>query len=269
MTAWLKCSLDPVQGNDKRNEQYWNDVAESYNGTISSHRIRTMKQVKDRWHKINKLADLFHSAYLKAQRLNTSGFNEEKWVAEAHMWYEIDNANLNLGRFQLMDVWYAVRGEPKWQTYNDGLKRARKRKSSGGDLEEEHEEEEEENMVSIDIPRPIGQKRAKKALHDSKGKHNPTDGDDDVQVLKEAQANRMKALEVQQKLSLERLESAKISHAAAIENKKAKSMEITIQMMETYNCLLKKDLLAMTEEERAEHAAMLKHLKKTLYPELI
>ena len=30
MSAWLKCSLDPVQGNDRRKEQYWNDVVDTY-----------------------------------------------------------------------------------------------------------------------------------------------------------------------------------------------------------------------------------------------
>jgi hypothetical protein len=90
MSAWPKCSLDPIQGADKRNEQYWDQVGKTYNDITSTGRSRNQNQVKDRWHMINKLADLFHSAYLKSQALNTSGFNEEMWVAEAHKWYVTD-----------------------------------------------------------------------------------------------------------------------------------------------------------------------------------
>jgi hypothetical protein len=273
MSAWLKCSLDPIQGADKRNEQYWDQVGKTYNETTPTGRSRNQKQVKDRWHRINKLADLFHSAYLKSQALNTSGFNEEMWVAEAHKWYERDTG---LPRFQLMDVWYSVRSEPKWQTYNQSLKSTRKRKDSNG----EEGGEEEENMTSNEKSRPPGQKAAKRALHESKGKQTSDDVGDDFQLLKAAEASRMKLLEMQEKLAMDRLESARISRAAAREqkeanklsclaakeHKKAKDLEITVKMMETYNCLLCKDVSTMNNDEKAEHAAMLKHLKKTLYP---
>ncbi|KAG2620042.1 hypothetical protein PVAP13_3NG103001 [Panicum virgatum] len=211
MSAWLKCSLDPVQGNDRRKEQYWNDVIDTYNLTTPSVRRRTLKQAKDRWHKINKLSDLFHNAYLKAQRIYTSSFNEEKWIAEAQRFYEADNSELKLGRFTLMDVWYLIRNEPKWKTYNDGLKDARKRKTSHQAADEVSDEAED--MDRDDNPRPPGQKATKKALFESKGKvaeANLAD-DEEMQFLKEAQANRMKVLEMQQKLSAERLESSRLS----------------------------------------------------------
>ena len=167
-----------------------------------------------------------------------------------------------------MDVWYLIRNEPKWKTYNDGLKDARKSKTSHQAAEEVSDEEED--MDRADNPRPPGQKATKKALFESKGKVAEANLADDaeMQFLKEAQANRMKVLEVQQKLSTERLESSRLSHLAAKEHKEAKNLDVKAKMMDTYNCLLAKDVRLMTDEEKADHVSMLKHLKKTLYSEL-
>ncbi|RLM74683.1 uncharacterized protein C2845_PM15G18960 [Panicum miliaceum] len=130
MSSWLHNSTDPSIGADRKNEQYWGDVVETYNNTTPSHRRRNAKQAKDRWHKINKWTDLFHSAWLKARRIYTSGHNDQMWIDKAHHFYVEDNKLLKLGHFVLMDVWYVVRNEPKWITYNNGLKEARKSKTS-------------------------------------------------------------------------------------------------------------------------------------------
>jgi len=273
MSAWLKNSVDPITGTNRRNEQYWDDVARTYNETTPSHRQRNMKQVKDRWHKINKWTDLFHCAWVKARRLNTSGWNDQMWIDEAHKFYVEDNKNLKLGHFVLMNVWYAVRNEPKWITYNDGLKNARKRKAS-----DQGAEEEEEEVDPFDVSgktRPIGQKAAKRAAFEPKVHSMSSSTEDaDVTILKEAQANRLKVLEVQQKLSAERLESSKIAHLAAKEHKEAKlaekeakTLEVKAKMMETYNCLLVKDTGLMTDEEKVDHVGTLKYLKKALFPD--
>jgi len=99
--------------------------------------------------------------------------------------------------------------------------------------------------------------------------------DADVRVLKEAQANRLKVPEVQQKLSVERLESSKVAHLVAKEHKEAKlaekeakTLEVKAKMMETYNCLLVKDNVLMTDEEKVDHVGTLKYLKKTLFPDM-
>ncbi|KAG2562102.1 hypothetical protein PVAP13_8KG275900 [Panicum virgatum] len=196
MNAWLKKSVDSVSGNHKRNEQYWGDVARTYNDTTPSHRRRNMKQVKDRWHKVNRWTNLFHCVWLKARRLNTSGWNDQMWIDEAHKWYVSDNEELKLGHFVLMNVWYAVRNEPKWVTYNDNLQNAHKRKGSDHGAEEDREEADPFDVTVK--PRPMGTKAAKKAAHEAKVHSMSSSTEDaDVTILKEAQANRLKVLEVQ------------------------------------------------------------------------
>jgi hypothetical protein len=163
MSAWLHNSTDSSIDADRKNEQYWYDVADTYNETTPNQRRRNAKQAKDRWHKVNKWTDLFHSAWLKARKVFTSAYNDQMWIDAAQVFYVEDNKKLNLGHFVLMEVWYTVRNEAKWITYNIGLKKARKRKGSG-------EENEGEDMDNADLeeieelPRPMGQKKLKERL---------------------------------------------------------------------------------------------------------
>ncbi|CAN6363767.1 unnamed protein product [Urochloa humidicola] len=81
----------------------------------------------------------------------------------------------------------------------------------------------------------------------------------------EQNASRLKVLEVQQKLSSEKLESAKIAHLAAKEQKEARKYELESRMFETYNHLLTMDLSLMSDEEKLDHANTMKCLKKKLF----
>jgi hypothetical protein len=91
------------------------------------------------------------------------------WLEKAHVFYIEDNKKLKLTTIVLMDVWKLVRHEAKWIGYNKGLKQARKRKSSDKDDEEEDMDCNADLEDVEEIPRPIGQKAAKKATFDKEG----------------------------------------------------------------------------------------------------
>lgn len=186
MSAWLKNSTDPINGADRRNEQYWGDVVKTYNMTTPKHRTRNQKQAKDRWHKSNQ--------------------TEENPI-------DIEDENVH------------------------------------------------------DLPRPMGQKKAKKMALDSKKEGKSRESAIDVEQLEkysqlqsEVHANRLQVLEVQQKLSSEKLEASRLNHLAALESKEAK-------MLETYNSLLLKDTGGYSAEEKDEHLVALRCLRKRLFPE--
>jgi hypothetical protein len=169
MSSWLFNSTDSSQGADRKNEQYWDDVIRTYNETTPGNRKRNLKQAKDRWHKINRWTDLFNNAWIKAQRVFSSGYNEQMWLEKAHSFYIEDNKKLKLTTFVLMDVWKLVRHEAKWWIgYNKGLKQARKRKSSGNEDPEEDMDCNAYLENVEEIPRPIEQKAAKKAAFEKK-----------------------------------------------------------------------------------------------------
>ncbi|TVU00915.1 hypothetical protein EJB05_53646, partial [Eragrostis curvula] len=256
--------------NDRAGNQYWSDVVEYYNKTTEPLRRRNLKQCKDRWHKINRWTDLFECAYVKARRVFTSGYSNQMWIDAAHKFYVDDNKDSNLGPFLLTEVWKKCRDEPKWKTYNEELKNARKRKSFH--LEGDSQEDE---AIHDEMPkRPIGQKAAKKAALAAAHKNkesadvsgNSKDSAIDVDKFdkfskfqEENHEKRLQILEVQQKLSAEKLEAQKIAHQTAQENKASK-------MMEAYLTISSQDTSSMSDEEKAERVAVMKCLRMKLFP---
>ncbi|CAL4963255.1 unnamed protein product [Urochloa decumbens] len=271
ISSWLLNSTDSSCGADRRIEQYWSDVEVTYNETTPSHRARNAKQIKDRFHKVNKWTNLFHSAWLKATMVYNSGYNDQMWIEKAHAFYLEDNKNLNLGPFVLMEVWNTVKTEAKWITYNNSLRAARKKSATKGSVNEN--EVDTQGPIDLDelddeLPRPMGQKQAKK-LKFAKSKeveHIDLDELDRFSKIQDEQnANRLKVLEVQQKLSSEKMEQTKLAHLAAKEQKEARKLELESRMFETYNHLLTKDLSLMTDEEKLDHANTMKCLKRKLF----
>ena len=175
MSAWIEHSTDSSCGADKGGNQYWGEVVESYNKTTPPLRKRNLKQCKDRWHKINRWTYLFECAYVKARRVFTSGYSDQMWIDAAHKFYVEDNKDAKLGPFVCIEVWKTCREVPKWKTYNEELRNARKRKSFHLDGDSQENDENSDEMPK----RPMGQKAAKKATLAAKGKLKGSSSDDD------------------------------------------------------------------------------------------
>lgn len=284
MSAWLEHSTDFTCGADKGGVQYWGEVVETYNKTTPPLRRRNAKQCKDRWNKINKWTDLFECAYAKARRVFTSGYSAEMWLDAAHKFYVDDNKECKdvVGPYMLTEVWKICRDVPKWKTYNENLKNARKRKA----FHLEGESEENEDTCDQMPQRPIGQKAAKKAAlaakngklkgssssDDGHSKDSPIELDKFDRYSKFQEANnekRMKLLDRQEKIASEKLEATKIAHLTAQEYKEGKKLDKETKMMETYNNLVSQDTSSMSDEEKAQRAMMMKCLMKALFPETV
>jgi hypothetical protein len=282
MSAWLEHSTDSTCGADKAGGQYWSEVVATYNKTTTANRRRTVKQCKDRWHKVNKLTDLFECSYVKARRVFTSGYSHEQWMESAHGFYLEDNKENKdvVGPFLLEKVWKICRDVPKWKTYNEMLKNARKRKS----FHLEGDSEENEDTVDEMPERPIGQKAAKKAAlaaksgklkgssssDDGHSRDSPIELDKFERYNKFQEANserRMKMLDWQEKIACEKLEATRIAQMTAQDYKEGKKFEKETKMMETYNNLISQDTSSMTDDERAQRVSMMKKLEMALFPE--
>jgi hypothetical protein len=81
------------------------------------------------------------------------------WLDSAHKFYVDDNKDNKdvTGPYTLTKVWKVCRDVPKWKTYNENLKNARKRKS----FHMEGDSEENDDTVDEMPKRPMGQKAAK------------------------------------------------------------------------------------------------------------
>jgi hypothetical protein len=139
--------------------------------------------------------------------------------------------------------------------------------------------------------RPIGQKPTKKAALAAKrqSKRPRSDDDDDGnskesaidldkldKFQEETNANRIKVLELQQKLSSEKFETTKLAHLTAQETKEgkklileAKKVEKESKMMDAYNNLISQDTSSISDEEKAERVVTMKCLRKAFFHETI
>uniref|UniRef100_J3L075 Uncharacterized protein n=1 Tax=Oryza brachyantha TaxID=4533 RepID=J3L075_ORYBR len=264
VSAWLNNSMDPINGNNKKAEKYWGDVAKEYNKTTEQKRWRNSKQAKERWHNINARLDLFQGCWLKAKRTYTSGYSDQMWIDMAQKFHAEENPKL--GHFVLTEVWNICRDQPKWIACNDALKRVRKRNASDN---REPTEEASANTDFEEPPWPIGQK----AAQESKGKSKATTDIDDIEKLKKVQADiqtrRIKMMEMQDMLSARQVKSSKLSQIAARENILAAKDNKEAKMFDTYSRLLTQDTRSMTAEIRAEHATAIRCLRKILFPDSI
>ncbi|CAL4899085.1 unnamed protein product [Urochloa decumbens] len=192
MSAWIEHSTDSTVGADRAGGHYWGEVVDTYNKTTPPLRRRNQKQCKDRWHKINKWTDLFECAYVKARRVFTSGYNDQMWIDAAHKFYLDDNKDMvpPLGPYVLMEVWKICRDVPKWKTYNEDLKNARKRKS----FHLEGDSQEDDKIPNEMPKRPIGQKAAKRAALAANGKLKGSRSSDDDTIYVWAFEDRMDLL---------------------------------------------------------------------------
>ncbi|CAN6382126.1 unnamed protein product [Urochloa humidicola] len=280
MSAWIEHSTDSTCGADKGGVQYWSEVVGTYNKTTPANRRRTVKQCKDRWHKVNKFTDLFECAYVKARRLFTSGYSNEQWMEAAHEFYLSDNKENKdvVGPFMLEKVWKICRDVPKWKTYNDNLKNARKRKSFHLEGDSEGNDDTCDEMPE----RPIGQKAAKMAAlaakkgkgssssDDGQSKESPVELDKFERYSKFQETNndkRMKMLDRQEKIASDKLEATRIAQLAAQDYKEGKKFDKEIKMMETYNNLTSQDTSSMSDEEKAQRARMMRKLENALFPQ--
>jgi hypothetical protein len=107
-----------------------------------------------------------------------------------------------------MNVWSMVRNEAKWIPYNQSqIKRKEMDKDNtkeGGGLED------------IELPRPMGQKKAKNVACEGKGKSkesviNVDELDRFEKIKKDVHANRLKLLEMQDMINNDKMETIKIA----------------------------------------------------------
>lgn len=87
VSAWLFHSNDPINGNGKKNDQYWGDVHSDYNSTTPSNRKRKIKHLRDRFQKIKRWVGFFCSSWNKATSIYVSGQSDDQLREKALQFY--------------------------------------------------------------------------------------------------------------------------------------------------------------------------------------
>ena len=124
LSAWLHNSMNPIDGNAKKGEYYWKEVADAYNSTTESDRQRDVKHLKNHWYKTTKKVTSFNGCYNHIRDTYASGRCDQQLMQQALDLYHSRNGH----QFMYVHWWEAVKESQKWKihvyTEGDGMKRS-------------------------------------------------------------------------------------------------------------------------------------------------
>nr|XP_034577301.1 glutathione S-transferase T3-like [Setaria viridis]TKV93537.1 hypothetical protein SEVIR_9G232200v2 [Setaria viridis] len=107
-SAWLRNSKDPVDGIDRKEDQYWADGTKEYNQTTKNCRQRNRNQLKIRWDRVKKPVSEYHGCWIQTNRVYRSGFSDDQLMDLADKMYA---STYNDKDFMLKHIWKVVRDE--------------------------------------------------------------------------------------------------------------------------------------------------------------
>lgn len=247
-SAWLECSLDPIKGNGKKGEQFWDDIAALYNSTTASNRKRDRNQLKMEWQRTKKRLAAFHGEWLAVIGVYHSGHNTNDLEKMALEKYE---GNYHQP-FQHLTMWAKLKDDGKWlASYNHMMKKAEKSPSVETNLTS--------NELNLEAEkRPSAGRDKAKAERAGKGKSGGLSQelgerlDKFIEVNNQSMEDRQKVIDSQVLLSNQQLETAKI-------NNKTK-------MLDVYSKMLLADTSKMDDGEKARRSKALSRMEAMLFP---
>lgn len=222
-----------------------------------------MKQIKSHFEKIKKKVGWFCSSWKEVSSIYVSGQNEVQLIDKAQKIYEDTYKD---GQFMFMYCWKVLCDQPKWHAYLDDLEKSKKRKFDDGGNVGEHLPST--NNDDDDLKRPLGTKAAKvhrKGKDKEKVKDCILELEDELHTFLDARKttkeDRTELLETQKRVLSEKVEAKRLTHLAAVENKKA-------AMLETYRSLMMLDTSGMKDDVRSEHVLALKCMRSCLQKQI-
>lgn len=251
--AWLNNSVDSVQGNGKKSEYYWKDVANEFNGNrpTNAHK-RTVKQLKTHWGNVKRDVAKFCGVYANVRSTFTSGHSDDMIMEKAHEWYKSQSGEKP---FTLEYMWRELKDQPKWRTVakKELQKNKRTKISESGAHTSSSNRDTEEETASKER-RPEGQKKAKERL---RGKGKGTSSSPLGNPPSENMILFNEAIKIRAEALLKTAEATTKSAEAKWERTRADKWM-------AYLKLEHKDTSNFSEEKLNRHEAMLKKLAEEL-----
>ncbi|KAM0829419.1 hypothetical protein ACQ4PT_066889 [Festuca glaucescens] len=244
--AWLECSVDPIQGNGKKSEKFWDDIAALYNSTTPSNRKRDRNQLKQEWQRTKKRLCAFHGQWIAVNGVYHSGFSTVDLATMALEKYESNYGH----SFQHLTMWVKLRDDGKWLAcYQKMIGRS---PSEGNNLTS--------NVINLESEkRPEAGRDKAKTERAGKGKAREVSHelgeklDKFIEVNNQSMEERQKVMETQVFLSNRQLETAKITNKT--------------KMLEVYQNLLLADTSRLDDAAKAGRDKALKSMESFLFAE--
>ncbi|XP_015692539.1 glutathione S-transferase T3-like [Oryza brachyantha] len=227
VSAWLRNSTNPIEGNAREGETYWTKVAEAYNETTPADRKREVHHLKGHWDKTIEKVSFFNGCYIQLRDAYAGGRSDMLLMDQALELYRSRQGH----QFLFVHWW---KEEPRSNGAPNCIKKAKKAKKGKGSASELALEVKEQlkNLV-------------------------------EAQASQKEELKRMKDL--QQKLSDQRVEAATLQLKAAQERKEAKLIEYKNKTLETYNELLQVDTSKMEPWAKEAHTKVVTFLSDQIW----
>lgn len=253
VSAWLNNSVNPIEGNAKKREYYWKEVADAYNSTTESDRKRDIKNLKNHWYKTTPKVTSFNGCYNQISDTYASGCCDKQLLQQALDLYHSRHGH----QFMYVHWWEAVRDSQKWKihvyTEGDGTKR-----SPAAPTEK--------------TPRPTGCKAAKKARGKDKEAPAEINGMKEqigafLQAQAETKVQTEEMMELQSRLSAQKLEANRLAYESAKERTIAKLAEERTKLFDKFTEMLNADTSRMEPWAKEMHMRAVTRLGDQLFKE--
>lgn len=241
----MEHSNDPIDGNSKKSEKFWDDIAAEYNSTTEGNRKREAGQLKQHFQKVKAKLNAFHGEWSDVTKIYRSGFSEKQLQDMALKKYEVNKK----ASFPHLTMWLELRDHGKWLA----LVKRMNGEADQIDLTS--------NVIDVDgEERPMGRDKCK-AERDGKRKVREPEVvtvigeklEKLIEVQNASREERKKVIETQQHLSSQQLEAARLAKET--------------KMIGLYEKLMFADTSGMDEDAKAERARALASMGATLFPQ--
>jgi hypothetical protein len=116
VSAWLHNSNDEIDGNSKKADRFWNQVADEYNTYAPKELHKSPIQCKNHWNKTTPKVSKFNAVYNELKNTYVSGQSEEQLMEKVCEKYKRDSRTKR--PFPLEHWWKMVRQHGKWKRLN-------------------------------------------------------------------------------------------------------------------------------------------------------
>jgi hypothetical protein len=157
VSAWLHNSNDEIDGNSKKADRFWNQVADEYNTYAPKELHKSPIQCKNHWNKTTPKVSKFNAVYNELKNTYVSGQSEEQLMEKVCEKYKRDSRTKR--PFPLEHWWKMVRQHGKWKRLNPLEEINKRNKLDAMGVYSSSNKDTDEGEFKIQ--RPQGQKAAK------------------------------------------------------------------------------------------------------------
>ncbi|CAL5035633.1 unnamed protein product [Urochloa decumbens] len=257
VSAWLKNSNDPIDGNGKPRDRYWKEVAAEYNKHAPKQQKRTAVQCKEHWNKNIPHINKFNGIYNDMKNTYASGQSEDQLMEKVRAkWKSVMKKKRP---FPLEHWWIQVKDQPKWaRTYSLEEMQKRIKLNSAGAYSSSTQGTDSADVA--ETSRPQGRDAAKS---ERKNKGKRSEGSS-TRFTNESM-HTFNELQLRKTVVAEKMADAAIAQAVADKEKaEAEKDRAKVDKIAKYLQLLEKDTSCYDAVSLARHNQFVAYLAKEL-----